>query len=67
MTERSGTVRMVWVAVLIPGATCQVGRDHVVEMPPPLAPQFCEVQSSFQTDSVNGSVSVTARPPTPVT
>ena len=49
MTERSGTMRRVAVAVLMPGPACHDGRLHSVDTPPPPEPQPCAVQLSFQT------------------
>ncbi len=60
-------MRLVAVAVVMPGATCQAGRVQSDETPPPPAPQSAWVQSSFQTFSLSGSMFDTLRPPTPVT
>src|ERR1700677_975151 len=67
ITERSGTMRMVSAAVLMPAATCHEGRLQSEDSPPPPAPQSDWVQSSFQTDSLKGSMFETVKPPTPVT
>ena len=67
ITERSGTMRIVSVAVSMPGATCHEGRLQSEDSPPPAAPQLVWVQSSFHTDSLRGSMLETVSPPTPVT
>src|ERR1700687_432316 len=65
ITDRSGTMRIV-APVAIPGALCQLGRDQIVEAPPPPAPPL-ESIPSFQMVSISGLVFDTVRPPTPVT
>ena len=55
-------MRIVLVAMFMPGATCQLGRLQRADSPPPPAPQSLWVQSSFQTDSERGSMFDTVVP-----
>src|SRR5580704_3952921 len=45
-----------------PGATCQVGRDHRMETPPPPAPGLPELTGVFHTVSLSGAMSFTEAP-----